>query len=83
MVLAKYPDLDILQVPTNTPRTGSDAAAGHLMPLFFAYGAAGEGRGEGACVHKEYLGSLPMAAYEFGRHRATNGGDKLGVEAKL
>ena len=42
----------------------------HLIPLLFAYGAAGEARGSGRCVHKEYLGSLPMAAYEFGRAAA-------------
>ena len=36
----------------------------HLMPWFFAYGAAGP-QASGRCVHKEYLGSLPMAAYEF------------------
>ena len=54
------------------------------MPLFFAYGAAGEARAVGgACVHKEYLGSLPMAAYEFGRRRATSAGPGLGVGAKL
>ena len=35
----------------------------HLMPWFFAYGVHQSAKGE--CVHKEYLGSLPMAAYEF------------------
>lgn len=35
----------------------------HLMPWFFAYGVHRETIGR--CVHKEYLGSLPMAAYEF------------------
>ena len=35
----------------------------HLMPWFFAYGVHQAAKGE--CVHKEYLGSLPMAAYEF------------------
>merc|ERR1719420_1101393 len=36
----------------------------HLMPWYFAYGAAGE-NATGQCVFKEYLGSLPMAAYTF------------------
>jgi len=36
----------------------------HIMPWFFAYGAGGE-HTRGECVHKEYLGSLPMAAYQF------------------
>ena len=35
----------------------------HLMPWFFAYGVHHQGTGR--CVFKEYLGSLPMAAYEF------------------
>ena len=36
----------------------------HLMPWFFAFGAAGF-NSSGTCLHKEYLGSLPMAAYGF------------------
>ena len=47
-----------------------DSPGEHLVPLLFCYGAAGQDRGAGACVHKEYLGSLPMAAYEFGRKPA-------------
>jgi len=42
----------------------ADSPGEHLMPFFFAYGAAGEGVIV-RCLHKEYLGSLPMAAYEF------------------
>ena len=42
----------------------ADSPGEHLMPFFFAYGAAGEGVAV-RCPHKEYLGSLPMAAYEF------------------
>ena len=40
----------------------------HLMPWFFAYGVHQSTKGE--CVHKEYLGSLPMAAYEFAPHQS-------------
>ena len=36
----------------------------HLLPFLFAFGAGGAKAG---CLeHKEYLGSLPMAAYSFG-----------------
>ena len=52
----------------------------HLMPWFFAYGASGPG-GTGSCVHKEYLGSLPMAAYEF--VPAPRGGMAPGGRARL
>ena len=54
----------------------------HLMPWFFTYGAAhgktdgGEENEDhhvvGECVFKEYLGSLPMAAYEFQELKTEN-----------
>ena len=34
------------------------------MPFMFAFGAGGWDA-VGTCEHKEYLGSLPMAAYAF------------------
>ena len=52
----RAPDADVAH-PAESPGE-------HLMPFFFAYGAAGEGVVV-RCPHKEYLGSLPMAAYEF------------------
>lgn len=56
------------QAPSAAMAHPPDSPGEHLVPLLFAYGAAGEDRGStGKCVHKEYLGSLPMAAYEFGR----------------
>ena len=71
-VLAKWktlaPSADIAHPPGISPGE-------HLMPLLFAYGCAGEDRGRaGRCVHKEYLGSLPMAAYEFGGAGIEDGG---------
>ena len=55
---------------TTWPPAPGASPGEHLVPLFFAFGAAGGDAIEGpsaSCVHKEYLGSLPMAAYEFGR----------------
>ena len=61
-------DAQLLAWATDAPSSGIAHPEGspgeHLMPFFVAYGAAGEGA-TARLAHKEYLGSLPMAAYEF------------------
>ena len=44
----------------------------HLMPFMFAFGAGGWDA-VGTCEHKEYLGSLPIAAYAFRAAAADHG----------
>ena len=47
------------------PQGGKTPSPGeHLMPFLFVFGAGGTSS-EGRVEHKEYLGSLPMAAYSF------------------
>ena len=57
-----------------------DSPGEHLLPFLFAFGAGGATAG---CLeHKEYLGSLPMAAYSFGdpSRKAKYGWGRLAAE---
>jgi len=68
-VSQKWPEERNLDKPFMSPGE-------HLMPWFFAFGAAGR-NSSGSCLHKEYLGSLPMAAYGFQPGGSASGCAKL------